>query len=250
MSGRLPDIGRRTALKGVAAFGAAAVGGMALTQNATAQASGSLSIGNSGVSTDGGDLTEVNLNLDHEVTWDGFDQPVEAAEYRDVVRVYDANGNKLGATVLRDETDTPKMLAGWSGNGDSDGWGGDGEYTSGPGTQGYVHADVLWTILADEPSNATNPVPQGAPGDIDSFGLDNETDDSTREYTVELIKIVKLYTTDSSGSYTADDGTTVALMGGDDGTVGTVKSTGTFTVSVTNEGATTSGTGSGGSSAS
>jgi hypothetical protein len=243
------ELDRRTVLGTVGGLAVAGSGFAALTGGATAT-SGNLSIGDSQVSSDNGDLSEVNVSLDHEVTWDGFDYAVDAAEYRDVIRVYDKDGNKLGAHVLRDETDTPKMLKNWSGNGDSNGWGGDGEYTSGPGTEGFVHADIHWTVLADDPASASNPVPQGQPGDVDNFGLDNNTDGSWAEYTVEFVKIVRLYAKDSNGSYTADDGTSVRLMGGDDGTVGEVKSSGTFTLKVGNEAAQTSATGSGGSNAS
>lgn len=243
------ELDRRKVLGTVGGLAVAGSGFAALTGGATAT-SGSLDIGDSEVHTDDGDLTEVNVKLDHTVTWDGFDIPVHAAEYRDVIRVYDSNNNLLGSHVLRDETDTPKMLENWSGDGDSNGWGGDGEHTSGPGTEGNVNADILWTVLSDSDNTPTHSIPQGQPASVEDFGLDNETDGSVRDYTVEFVKTVRLYTKDSGGSYTASDGTSLRLMGGDDGTVGEVKSSGTFTLSVGNEAASTSGTGSGGSSAS
>jgi hypothetical protein len=241
-------------MKAVGATGAAATaGGIGILATGSATAtSGNLSIGDSAVSTDDGDLTEVNVSLDHKVEWDGFDYPVDAAEYRDVLRVYDSDGKKLGSHVLRDGTDSPVLLNNWSSEGDSsDGWGGPDEHTSGPSTEGYVQAGILWTVLADGPSNPTNGIPNGQPADVNDFGLDNHTDGTVAEYTVELVKIVRLYAEDADGSYTSDDGSTsLRLMGGDDGTIGEVKTTGQFTLKVGNDAAETSGTGSGDSSAS
>lgn len=243
-------------------FGGASL--LAISGGAAATSS-TMDISNSSVSNDDGDVSKLGVSLTHEAMWDGFDVPVHAVEYRDVLEIRDADGNVLGTHVLRDGTDTPVLLENFSGDGDADGWGGPGEYFS-PGVEdeddpyaeagylsGSVHADIDWTLAADsnvDSANINSP-PGGSVADTTDFGLDNETDDSTVTYTVILKKTVQFYTRDDNGSYTtAIDGVTVALMGSDDGTFSETKTNGTFYLDVTNEDATTHSTGSGSSNAS
>lgn len=253
MSQDMEGTNRRKVLKGIGGAAIAAgigAGGFIATTGSAAAASGNLSISGSSVSNDDGDLSQVHVTLDHEASWDGFDYPVEAVEYRDVLRVYDGEGNQLGSDVLRDGTDSPVLLENWSSDGSSDGWGGPDEHTSGPGTQGTVNAGIVWTVLAEDGATPDNPIPQGSSANIEDYGLDNGADDSTAKYTVEMVKTVRFYTTDPDGSYTANDGeTSLRLMGGDDGTIGEVKADGQFQLNVTNEAATTSSSGTGSSEA-
>lgn len=78
----------------------------------------------------------------------------------------------------------------------------------------------------------------------------NNGSNKTRYFRYE--KRVHLYGTRDNGStaVSSADGTTVYKLGGDDGTLGVVESKSDFQVTVGNEGATASGSGSGSSTAS
>jgi hypothetical protein len=232
---------------GIGAASALGVGAIAATGGAAA-ASSSLDITNTSISNDDGDVTQVGVAIDHQAQWDGFDYPVEAVAYRDVIKMVNDDGSIGASHVLYDNRDAPVLLSNWSGNGDSNGWGGDDEHTNGPGTDSYVHAGIDWTVLAEDPDSAGT---TESPGQIDNFGLDNDTDNSYKKTTLRYVKEVYFYTSDANGSYTSADGsTTLGLMGGDDGTMDKVRSEDEFTVKVTNEKATASSSGSGSSSAS
>jgi|GEM_PF-1407915 len=242
---------RRSVLKtigGIGITGAIGLGATAFSGGAAASSS-SLNIKGTALSNDDGDVTQVSVSVDHTASWDGFDEAVDAVAYRDVIKQINGDGS-VGAThVLYDITDAPVLLDNWSSDGSgSDGWGGPGEHTSGPGTNGDVNATIDWTVLAEDPSSAAQSVE--TPGDIDDFGLDNGDDGTDKTVKLRYVKQVSFYAEDSGGSYTSDDGsTTLALMGGDDGTRRRTTSEGDFTVTVTNEGATTSSGGTGSSSA-
>lgn len=243
---------RRSLLKKVGGIGAiAAVGGAGLlaTSGGALAANSSLSITGSSVTNDDGDLTEVIVNLDHEATWDGFDEAVDAVEYRDVIKRVDGSGNVVASHVLRDELDDPVPLSDIA-----DGsWGGSDENATGPGTEGKVVAGIQWSVLHDEPSNATYipPGDSGSVGDVQNFGMDNTEDDSTKTCTLKLTKKVQFYAQDPNGSYTGyQNNNTYRLMGGDDGTLSETVAEGTFAVDVTNEAATAGSSGSGSSDAS
>lgn len=239
---------RRTLLKaGGAGIGAATIGGIGLFafSGSGVAISSSFSISGASLSNDDGDITKVNVSAKHRAEWDGFDALVDAAAYRDVVQKMDGNGNVARQDVVYDNRAAPVRLANWSGNGDSNGWGGDGEWASGPGTQGFVRADIDWTVLAENPANAGG---TESPGDIDNYGLDNPDDDSTASATLRYVKQVYLYTEDASGGVSADDGTLLRALGGD-GTVEKIESKDTFSLGVTNEPAETGASGSGSASA-
>lgn len=242
---------RRDFVKAVGSIGTASIAGLgaAALSSGAAAASSNLTISDTSLSNDDGDVTQVGVAITHDASWDGFDKSVDAVSYRDVIKKVQGNGTIAATHVLYDNTDAPVLLANWSGSGDSNGWGGDGEYTTGPGTSGTVNADIDWTVLAENPSTAANSVE--SPGNLSDFGLDNATDNSSEQTTLRYVKEVSFYTTDSSGSYTSDDGsTTLALMGGDDGTVADTRAEGDFVVTVTNEEVTTSSSGDGSSSVS
>lgn len=243
---------RRSFIKTVGGIGAATTlgaAGLALSGSAVA-ASSDLTISGTTLSNDDGDVTQVGVTLDHDASWDGFDVPVEAVAYRDVIKKVEGDGSTSASHVLYDNTDSPVLLANWSTDGSgSDGWGGPDEHTSGPGTSGSVDVGIDWTVLAENPSSAAKSVE--SPGQVSDFALDNDTDDSDKTTTLRYVKEVSFYTSDSSGSYTSTDGsTTLRLMGGDDGTMQKVQAQNDFVVTVTNESATADSGGSGSSSAS
>lgn len=240
---------RRSLLKAIGGIGGTAgVGGVGLIafSGSALAASSSLSITGSSITNDDGDLTEVIVELDHQVTWDGFDDAVDAVEYRDVIQRVDGSGNVVASHVLRDELDTPVPVS----NIADGSWGGSDENATGPGTEGKVVAGIQWSVLHDEPSNATYIPPSGSVGDVGNFGMDNTVDDSTKTFTLKFRKKVQFYARDPNGSYVGTEGNRYRLMGGDDGTLADTVSEGTFTVDVTNEAATASSSGSGSSSAS
>lgn len=240
---------RRSFLKTAGSIGAAATvgaGGLALSGSAAA-ASSDFQISGTSLTNDDGDVTQVAVDIDHTASWDGFDIPVEAVAYRDVIKRIDS-GNVTATQVLYDNTNSPVLLSNYSTDGSgSDGWGGPDEHTTGPGTSGSVNAGISWTVLAEDPSGAAQSVE--SPGDISNFNIDNDTDNSDKQARLRYVKEVRFYTSDSSGSYTSDDGsTTLSLMGGDDGTLQKARAENEFIITVTNEEATATSSGSGSSS--
>jgi hypothetical protein len=233
---------RRNLLKAVGGIAvtasASGVGVLAMSGGAAAQSS--FTIGDSSVTLDDGDVSKIGVQLSHEVSWDGFDIPVEAASYTDTIELRDGNGNTLDSATIFDNSNNPVLLEGWSSEGSGgDGWGGAGEYTSGPGTEGSVNADLDWTVLSDDPAGDGG---TETPGDIDDFGIENPTDGSEEDFILRYTKTVTLFTTESNGgtAVSAADGTTVYQLGVDDGTVGEVVGQDNFTVTVGNQEATTS----------
>jgi hypothetical protein len=224
---------RRQFLKGVGATGALTVGGGALLVSSTQSAvAANFSISNpSSATSDDGSLDFVRMEAAQRVEWDGFDTDVEQARYLDYVTVRPNDDNVT--TKINDTTSDP--LDQWSGNGDSNGWGGAGEYTSGPGKAGFVRADIDWNIIGDP--NASSPS-EGGPRSIETPAdeldrLEVDTDGATKDSTVVFEKQVRLL--DGNGNQIA----------GPNGPYDAAVSSDSFTVSVTNEEATTSTNGSG-----
>lgn len=250
---------RRNLLKSIGVLSAAgAAGGGALSlfasQGARAQASWTIS-DSTPVTTDDGQIKYVNVTASHTAAWDGFDEPVAAIAYRDTI-VLDPNGSAVSHTVY-DNTDSPVLLGNWSSDGSgSDGWGGPGEYIANTGSSGdqdfrlhgEANADIDWNVVADP--NYAEPESVEDPYDISgSSTLEPDTDGDTDQSLIRYTKAVHFYKEDPSGSKTSDDGSTsLSPMGQQDGTVEKVESTDEFQVTVTNEEATTSGSGSGSSS--
>lgn len=242
---------RRSVLKtigGIGITGAIGLGATGFTGGAAA-ASSKLKIRNSKVSNDDGDVTQVGVTIDHTASWDGFDRSVDAVAYRDVIKEVRGNGSTGATQVLYDNTDAPVLLDNWSSDGSGgDGWGGPDEHTTGAGTSGDVNAGIDWVVLAENPGSAAKS--GESPGQIGAFGLDNDTDGTKKTVQLRYVKQVSFYTEDAGGAYTSDDGsTTLALMGGDDGTLRRTVSKGDFKVTVGNEGATAGSSGTGSSSA-
>ena len=236
---------------------AIAAGGIGLSLTAGPVAAASFNISGTDISVDDGDVSYLDLSVDdHWAIWDGFDRPVAAVAFRDVIRNPDT-GVSHELFDQRGDDRQPVLLSEFSGKGDSSGWGGGGEYASedpdtyvqatGPTTAGFVHADVNWRLLDDEGANAQS---IEDPGDTDDFDLDNLTDDTTETTKLELVKQVWLYSNEQTGrgSISTQNGTTVYLMGNDDGTREKIEVVEAFNVDVRNEASTTTVDGSGSTS--
>lgn len=217
---------RRNALKGAATTGVLSLGGGALLLSASQPAAAaSLNISGPATATsDDGSLNYVRLEADHELTWDGFDTDVEYLRYIDTVTVRpnDQNTTRTVSDVVSGHLDD------WSGQGDSNGWGGDGEYTSGPGNAGTANADIDWNVIGDP--NANDPA-NGGPRSIEEPAdllhlLEADSDGQTQNSKVLFEKDVRLL----DGSQSQLDGVVVSDS---------------FVVEVTNQAATASASGSG-----
>lgn len=241
---------RRSLLKtigGIGAASAAGLGGMAALGGSAAAVSQGLNIGNSQVSNDDGDLSEVIVNLDHTVEWDGFDVGVDAISYTDVISITDGSGTDLGAYTLYDgaPVDLTEIVNGnWGGPGETGSIYATDEDNSSPGANalaGSVSADVNWTVLTDQSNTpSANSVQTPAVIGQDVGNLDNNTDGSDRTFTVTFEKTISFYTENTDGSYTQ--------MADGDGTVAQTTAAGSFQVTVGNESATTTAGSSNGSS--
>lgn len=224
------DLSRRRLLQGAGALGAASVGGGAiLLSSATPAVASRFNIsGPAAVTSDDGSLNYVRLQANLYLEWDGFDSDVEYLRYIDrvTVRPNDQDRSRTVSDV------TTAHLSDWSGDGDSDGWGGDGEYTSGPGKAGHAHADIDWNIIgnpdADDPADG-GPRSIEEPADLLHL-LENDEDGSTKDSLVVFEKEVQ-------------------LLDGDQNRLESSVSSDDFVVSVTNQEATTSASGSGDPSA-
>lgn len=262
MAADLP-VSRRTALRGIAgALGAAAAGGAVIYAGTGPATAASVTIGDTTVAVDDGHLSFVDLNLtDYYAIWDGFDVPVAAVAYRDVL-VFEGDGSEH---VLYDQTGVdaqPIRLDAISTQGSGgDGWGGPGEYAStfdtgtepttsvvnqpgagGPAeaTAGWVHATVDWRLISDDAADTgrsiEDPAVHGGSGPFPS--LDEETDGESITHTFTLRKQVHLYRASDPGtgvsSIQTENGATVWPMGEVDGTEALVEATPSFAVTVEN----------------
>lgn len=247
---------RRQLLKSAGALGSVlAVGGIGLNLSSQTVAAASFSISGTTISIDDGDVSYVDLSVaDHFAVWDGFDRPVAAVAYRDVLRNPDTGQTHELYDQRGDDAQPIRLSEISSKDSGSDGWGGPDEYASkdpdsyvqadGPTTAGYVHAGVDWRILDDEGTNAKS---IEDPADTDDFAIDNPQDDTTKTTKLELVKQVWLYSDEDTGrqSISTQNGQTVYLMGNDDGTREKIDVTEAFKLKVRNEDSTTSVTGSG-----
>lgn len=146
MPGDKQQLSRRNVVRGATILGGLAVaGGMFLTQSDGAVAA-TFTIGDAAPETnDTGDLDYVRLEVTHRVEWDGFETEVERLRYVDRITVRPDDENE---TAVVNDVRTA-ALADWSGDGDDDGWGDAGEYTSGPGNAGYAASDLDYNIVGD-----------------------------------------------------------------------------------------------------
>ena len=114
-------------------------------------------------------------------------------------------------------------------------WGGDGEYGSGPGKAGHVHADIDWNIIGDP--SASEP-PEGGVRSIDSPAdmrglLAADEDGSTKDSKIVLTKTVRLYDANENP------------LTGPNGEYDDAVAEGSFVVTVENEAGTTGSSGGG-----
>lgn len=193
MSGDDTSLTRRSALKaaGLGAGTLAAGGGVLLLGSSGAIAS-SMTIQDAETeTTDDGQLNYVRLQLDHDLTWDGFEEDVEYIRYVDSVTVRPNDEN-----VTRQVNDTTSdHLDNWSSEGSGDdGWGGPDEYASGAGKAGSAHTGIDWNIIGDP--DASDPENGGArsieePADLLQY-LEADDDGQTKESLVQFHKKVLL----------------------------------------------------------
>lgn len=161
---------RRTVLKTAAgATAAATVGGGAILATTGTAAAQSYSIDNTSVTLDDGQVSYVDVQADSTVSWDGYDVPVKYLEFVAEVRVPHA---ETGWHELHNGV-SGELPDGWSGDGDSEGYGGPGEYVvSYGGTHGEVHTNVDWRVIGTEGKSVETPLDAAdtlaVPGDGDT----------------------------------------------------------------------------------
>lgn len=224
---------RRALLKGLGGIGAVSVGGAALVFSGSQSAvAANFTISNPSTAvSDDGTVNYVRLQASQRVEWDGFDSDVHYARYIDWVttRPNDQNTTDKINDTISDSLDS------WSGQGDSNGWGGDDEYTSGIGKAGFVHAGIDWNIIGDP--NATDPA-EGGPRSIETPAdrldlLAVDTDGDSKDSKVVFEKEVRLLDVNKNE------------LAGPNGPYDAAISTDSFVVSVENQAATAGGSGSG-----
>lgn len=216
-----------------------------------------MTISGTTVATSDGDISYVDLTVsDYYAVWKGFDVPVAAVAFEDVLEGPDGTTHTLYDQLA--DGNGPVQLKNISSKGQSsDGWGGGDEYASktadtstyiradGPANVGYVHAGVFWRIL-DEDGNGAHSIED--PAITNDFVPDNGGDGTTSDTTLTMHKTVRFYTLEDNGStgVTANDGTTIVYpMGADDGTRASVTASPSFTISVENKADSTSTSGTG-----
>jgi hypothetical protein len=138
------NLTRRKALGGIAALTAGGLGTAALA--AGPAAAQSYTISDASVTLDAGEASFVGVDVTGTLSWDGFDEGVDRLEFVSEVKVAGEEWHELNRT-------TSDPLEDWSGDGDSDGWGGAGEYVlenggDGDGTAGEVHTTAKWAVIA------------------------------------------------------------------------------------------------------
>lgn len=213
------DYSRRTVLKTAAgATAAATVGGGALLASTGSAAAQSYSIDDTSVTLDGGEVSYVDVQAEATTTWDGFDVPVRYLEFVAEVRVPHAETgwHELHSGVSGELPD------GWSGDGDSEGYGGPGEYVVDyGGTYGEVHTDIDWRLVGQQGKSVETPLDAA-----DAFDVPGDGDTTT--YTVQKRSTVRFL--DASQSVVAEsEGVTEAVE------------TAEFAVEVTNQPSQTGG---------
>jgi len=236
-------ISRRGVLKvtgGIA--GAGILGGTALTAltgGAAAQASIDVNISGTEISNDAGHVNYVGLDTNKIIDWENFDVPVKYIGFKHEVALENNNDGWHRLYPAPGEADTDGFvlsaeLPDWSNYGDDETV---AQYATdvnhGPdGTTGRVKAGVVWEIINDS----------GEPGEYAEFGYDGSgvqdpakwasdlsvTQDGKQEQrTVTFRTTLRFYDADKT------------VIADSDG-VGEIQGTNPFTVTVTNEGGTTS----------
>lgn len=233
---------RRSMLKRLGALGAvgtgAGLGTTALSGTARgAEVSGTFDLNNAGpVTTDTGDVEYVQVDANFDVSWDGFDQAADRVRFVDTITVRPNNEDQ--SERIFDGTSDP--FAQWSGNGDSNGWGGAGEYVvSDNGTNGRFIVDINWNVIGDpSASSAADGGSRSVETPADLLGvIEPDADGTTRESVVQYQKLFRFLNAD--GQPLTGPGSVM------DGSPDDLVLTETFTVTITNQEAAATGDGDG-----
>lgn len=245
-------LNRRSILKGLAGAGAVAgVGGagfLAATGGAAAAVELDVSIGDTTIANDEGDVDYVAVDVDKVLEWENFDVPLRYIGFRHEITLDD--GGDTGWHVLYDNMSG--RLTDWSSQGDgSDGWGGPGEYVGAHSnadhegndpeaseyTTGTAYADVSWAIISDGSHPAGYDSVQTP---VNWTGRLAEAEDgTTTTHTVRWRTTLTFYTEDGDGN---------AVQVTDADGVPSVQGEDSFDVTVTNEAGGTTGSSETGSS--
>jgi hypothetical protein len=174
---------RRNYLKAVGGIaGAATIGGIgALVGSSGASATAVQNLGDVSVTSDDGTVEYVAIYGDSTVRWDGFDSTATS-----FIEVIEARiPGQVGWTTLHDTGEVDLSQG--------DDWGGPGESLSGPGTSGYIEADIGlrsngnhnpetdWHIVGTDPDGYGLPA-----NSIDPAALEVDGDGDTGSFTIEI----------------------------------------------------------------
>lgn len=216
------NLSRRNVLKAIGGSATIMGAGAGLLVATSPAVAVNFSINNSQpVTTDDGTIAAVGLEANLTAEWDGLDIPLAGVAYRDS---FDVNG--LSHTVY-DNTNNPVWLEDFSSDGDgSDGWGGPGEHTTGPGLNGSVRADIDWRILT---APGIPPKSVESPGPLGDAQIEEPDDGEHNTSKIDYTKEVVFYY-DVDGSLVRQD-----QLPNDDGTVDSVTAADQFTVNVGNQ---------------
>lgn len=222
------------ALGGAAGLGLVGGGAYLAIGFAAAQASINISITDSQISNDRGEVDWVGVDVDKTIQWDGFDVPVKHIGFKHEVAT---DANSEGWHTLYGEEVSP-ALPDWSDFGDDEAV---PEYTTDEpskpdGTKGEAQAGIVWEIINDGTYHDAFGYADGGPQDAAAWASDLSVPDDGQSATheVRLKTTLRFYSgTDENGDYVPippEDGITE------------VSGEGRFDVTVTNEAGTTSGT--------
>jgi len=149
---------RRTVLKGLGIGGVSLAGGagaLALgSGSARAQAALDVSLDDATYSGDQGLVNWVGVTATKTLRWSNYDVPVRAFDITHEITLRNAtiDGSTDWQTIYEGQTD---RLKNWSAKGDSNGWGGDGEYVArhsgdkGEYLNGAAVMDISWAVISD-----------------------------------------------------------------------------------------------------
>jgi hypothetical protein len=237
---------RRNALKGLgsaATVGLLGGGAYFATGLGAAQASIDITITDTNISNDRGEVNWVGVDVDKTIQWDGFDVPLKYIGFKHEVST---DANSKGWHTLYGERVSP-ALPDWSNFGDDEAvplYTTD-EANKADGTEGEAFAGIVWEIINDT----------GEPGSYAAFGYDGGGTQDPAQWASDL----SVGTDGGSATHQVTMKTTLNFYKSqnDDGTynqiteangVPGVSGEGSFVVTVTNESGTSS-TSEGGTSA-
>lgn len=219
---------RRGVLKGLGATGATAAAGGAglLAMSGGAVASSDTLVDDTSIETADGEVHWVAVDLSGEVSWSGFDEPVEKARIQSFVEILDGEDNSLWGSNLINDTQQFDLTGDW----------GDDEEVE-TGRSGYIKTDADWGIVQKDRDHYYAQNGESAP-DGNGYGLPQnpapahhlyvDEDGVTETYYVELTTVYMLF--DANGNE----------LTGTDGYPDRPESTGRFQVQVSNTSSTAS----------